>query len=66
MFCPTFINDDSEEHLQHVCPKLPDVSTHFSGPSNDEIFFFPIFIRLLSFRPVPDFFLTEQKLNISI
>lgn len=57
----TFISADTVEHLQRVCTKLPDVSTHFSGHSKEEIFFFPMFMRLLSFRPAPDFLLTKQK-----
>lgn len=39
----------------------PEVLTHFSGLSNDEGFFLPMFMRLLNFKPAPYFFFTAGR-----
>lgn len=41
--------------------RSPEVSTHFSGLSNDEAFFLPMFMRLLNFKPAPYFFFTVEE-----
>lgn len=42
----------------------PEVSTHFSGLSNEDGFFFPMFMRLLSIKPGPYFFFTVDELKV--
>ena len=42
----------------------PDVSTHFSGLSNEEGFFLPMFMRLLNFQPASNFFFTVEKRSV--
>lgn len=39
------------------------MSTHFSGLSNEDTFFFPMFMRLLSINPGPYFFFTAVDIE---
>lgn len=47
-------------------PYSPEVSTHFSGLSNEDGFFFPMFMRLLSIKPGPYFFFTVDEFMVRL
>lgn len=62
-------NRDKEESVHSNGPRAhelssPEVSTHFSGLSNEDGFFFPMFIRLLSIKPGPYFFFTVDEFKV--
>lgn len=61
--CEEGVSVHSDDPRAHELSS-PEVSTHFSGLSNEDAFFFPMFMRLLSIKPGPYFFFTVDELKL--